>query len=64
MNIILRKPWEFTLKSDGVRYVLEVVCGTVGVYIVEYELTKSEIASYKKEGEKYIESLVIEVQSR
>ncbi|HTC92633.1 MAG TPA: hypothetical protein VK699_04160 [Terriglobales bacterium] len=42
--------------TDG-RYVLNVLCGRVGQYGVEIELTPEEIDSYRKRGDVFIHSL-------
>ena len=64
MKKIIEKPWDYILKSDGNKYVLEVICGSVGIYTKEYELSKDDIAQYEVKGEGYISSLARRIQCK
>lgn len=48
-------------KSNSGEYVLDVLCGRVGQYSVEFSLNQEEINNYISKGDQYIHDLGIEV---
>jgi len=62
MKKIINKPWDYSLfESDG-NYLLEVLCGGVGMYQLKIWLNASEKESYLKQGDEYIDSLSKSIQ--
>lgn len=51
----------FTLYDDNGHYVLSVVCGGVGMYDVNVPLDSEECASYREEGEAFLETLAYKI---
>lgn len=43
---------------------LSVVCGTVGIFTVDIQLTQSEVLGYKSAGNSYIEQLASSVRGK
>ena len=43
---------------------LSVVCGTVGMFTVEIQLTNSEASNYKSMGKSYIDQLASSIRSK
>ena len=64
MDILIEKPWDYVLKTDGKQYILEVICGRVGMYIKKHPLSNKEINAYKVQGERYIESIARSIQNK
>lgn len=51
MDVLADSPWDFTLyREDGDVLVLSVVCGTVGVFELDFELGPAERARWQAEG--------------
>ena len=46
-----------TLYENGEKLILSVVCGSVAIYLVNLELKKSEVNSYKKNGVVFYSSI-------
>ena len=63
MEIILDKRWNYQFIKDNDKYILSVMCGTVGLFEVDIELNKQQIASYKKNGINFIEKCVKEIRA-
>lgn len=63
MEIILDKRWNYQFIKDNDKYILSVMCGTVGLFEVDIELNKQQIASYKKNGLDFIEKYVKEIRA-
>lgn len=62
MKQVIKKPWDYSLfESDG-NYLLEVLCGSVGMYKLKIWLNASEKESYLKEGNEYIDKLSKSIQ--
>lgn len=57
MEVIAEKPWSWMLFADGERRLLSVVCGGVGIYEIEFELTANEAAGYRQTGSAYLDEL-------
>lgn len=62
MKKIINKPWEYSLFESNGNYLLEVLCGGVGMYQLKIWLNASEKESYLKEGEEYIDRLAKSIQ--
>ena len=48
MEVIAEKSWNWMLFADGERLLLSVVCGSVGIYEMDFELTGDEVAAYRR----------------
>jgi hypothetical protein len=64
MKEILKTNWNYTLLEDNERYLLKVLCGSIGIFEVDLQLNNEQIQKYKMEGEKYISQLANEVRSK
>jgi hypothetical protein len=64
MEVIAEKPWSWMLFATGDRLFLSVVCGGVGVYDVDLELTVAEAASYRQIGKAYIDELANAIRAK
>ncbi len=53
----LEEHMEYILYDDTHKYVLETICGTVGIYSIYIELSKDEISDYKLNGNLTIRKL-------
>ena len=62
-KIIFDRTWDFMLMQDEAgNYFFEVVCGTVGIYTIEFKLNKQEIDQWEKEGEIFLQHLSYKVR--
>jgi carbohydrate-binding DOMON domain-containing protein len=62
MKKVINKPWDYSLfESDG-KYLLEVLCGSVGMYQLKIWLNASEKESYLEQGDEYIDRLSKSIQ--
>jgi len=43
---------------------LSVICGTVGMFTIEIQLTNSEASSYESAGKPYIEQLASSIRAK
>jgi len=64
MEKILEKPWTYILQRNCSIYFLSVVCGTVGVYNMNIELTQEEESHFKARGATYIAELAAAISSK
>jgi len=64
MKEIAQKYMFYTLYQDGDRYLLEVVCGTVGIYELVVELSTQETAQFLENGIPWIEAMAIAIRNR
>lgn len=46
MEIIINERWNYQLIKNNDKYVLSVMCGTVGLYEIEVELSDEQIKEY------------------
>lgn len=63
MKELIKKDWNYTLLQDKEKYILKVLCGTVGLYELFIELDESEKQSYQEQGKSFIDSLAQKIQS-
>ena len=63
MEIIINERWNYQLIKNNDKYVLSVMCGTVGLYEIEVELSDKQIKEYTQKGKEYIEVLVGKIRS-
>lgn len=63
MEVIAEKTWDWMLFADGERLLLSVVCGGVGIYVIDFELTDDEAANFSCSGNSYIGQLAHKVRS-
>ena len=54
---VLQVSWTYTLYRHEERFFLSVVCGTVGLFETDVELTSAEIADYRKLGKESVDAL-------
>lgn len=57
MEVLDERPWSWMLFSDGGHLLLSVMCGGVGVYEVNFELTVDEATNYRESGSAYVDQL-------
>lgn len=57
MVVIDEKSWSWLLFQNENNMYLSVVCGTVGVFTVDIELTDTEVTSFKTFGRTFIDEL-------
>ena len=64
-RMILEEPWSFSFweEPDGA-LVLEVLCGTVGMFEVRVPFTEEHRAAYAREGEAFVRRLAANVLAR
>ena len=62
-KVIEDSNWDYQLTEDknGVLF-FEVICGTVAIYTITFELNANEIESWKKEGPPALRSLSYRVR--
>ncbi len=53
----IEKPTEYILYEDSLKYILETICGTIGLYSIYIELSIEEISDYKINGNMTISNL-------
>ncbi|MFN0200685.1 MAG: hypothetical protein ACKVTZ_04160 [Bacteroidia bacterium] len=61
MNTLINKSWQYTLSEQKEKLILSVVCGSVGIYTVTFELSEEEHRLYEEKGEKYADELATQV---
>ena len=62
MKVVAEEPWAWMLFSDeGVGLYLTVMCGTVGLYSVDFQLADDEAADFTTSGRSAIEALARDV---
>lgn len=64
MEVIAEKSWNWMLFADGERLLLSVVCGSVGIYEMDFELTEDEVAAYRRLEHPYLDQLAEAARSR
>lgn len=42
MDKVFQESWSYTLYRDGVRYIISVVCGGIGMYTLNIPLDENE----------------------
>lgn len=62
MQKVIIKPWEYALYESDSNYLLEVLCGGVGMYFIKLYLVEDEIANYLELGEPYINEIAKAIQ--
>lgn len=61
MNIIVEKPWNYTLYSSSQGFIISVVCGGIAVYELQFYLNNDEIKNMR-ENTQYLDSLAEKVR--
>jgi hypothetical protein len=64
MRVIAEQPWNWLLFENDAKLLLSVVCGRVGVYDVDFELTGDEMTNYRQAGSGYIDQLANSVRAK
>lgn len=62
MEVVAQENWSWMLYHAPNSYYLSVVCGSVGIYTRDIELTKEEILEFKEKGIPYINSLALKIR--
>jgi hypothetical protein len=62
MNIVIKNNWDYTLYEVKNQYLLEVICGRVGLFTIKIWLTEEEKINFLKRGNQYIDSLAKSIQ--
>lgn len=57
MKPISQEAWSWTLYKDADSLILSVLCGSVGLYSVEFPLTPEEAARFDSDGKVFIAAL-------
>ncbi|RRJ86694.1 hypothetical protein EG240_15855 [Paenimyroides tangerinum] len=60
---IIKKDWDYNFYKNEDKYILSVLCGTVGLFEINIQLSKDEISVYKEKGETYIDELAKSIQN-
>lgn len=63
MNPISQEAWSWTLYRDVDALYLSVLCGSVGLYTVDFRLTPEETARFDANGDSFIASLADTVRT-
>ena len=63
MKELIKKSWDYTLSKDKEKLILNVLCGTIGMFEILIELDKAEIKYYNERGEGFIDELAKKIQS-
>ncbi|WP_420574854.1 hypothetical protein [Kordia sp.] len=62
MKILIKKDWKYTLFINDVgAHVLTVICGSIGIYEIEHELTTEELTEYQQQGEEFVDALASKI---
>jgi len=62
MQKVIDKSWNYVLYKSDEDYLLDVLCGSVGMYQLKIWLNTSEKESYLLRGEDYIDELARTIQ--
>jgi hypothetical protein len=60
-EIIRSQDKMYILFEDDAGYILSAMCGGIGMYEVKVRLNSDEAASYRTEGEGYVEALAYDL---
>ena len=63
MSVLINEQWNYQLLKKDNDYFLSVICGTAGLFEVEFKLTKDEVSDYEKNGKECVDKLVSFVRS-
>jgi hypothetical protein len=58
---VLQVPWSYTLYRNDERFFLSVVCGSVGLFERDIELSEEEIGAYRSLGKEAIDALASKI---
>ncbi len=61
MKAVAEINWNWMLFKDEEKYILSVLCGSVGMYTREIVLSDQEFADYQTSGEKALERLARDI---
>jgi hypothetical protein len=60
---VLRKQWTYILyRAESNKYILSVVCGTVGLFDVDVELSADQVRKFENQGEPFIDELAAKIR--
>jgi hypothetical protein len=63
MELLIKKDWDYTFIKSNDKYVLSVLCGTIGLFEIEIVLNNEENEEYRIKGNEYIDSLAKRIQN-
>lgn len=63
MKELIKQNWSYTLFETDNRFILKVLCGTIGLYEIMIELNNLEIKLYEEKGKSFIEELALKIQT-
>lgn len=62
MEVVLKEDWFYTLYSEDAKLLLEVLCGSHGIYEIKKELSKEDIQEYNQKGKPFIDGLAAKIR--
>ncbi len=63
MKEIIRLQWTYILYEQNDRFLLSVVCGTVGIFETNIWLNETETEKYRKSGKEFIDGLAEQIRN-
>ncbi|WP_294304370.1 hypothetical protein [uncultured Chryseobacterium sp.] len=63
MQVLIKKEWQYILYKEDQKYLLEVVCGSLGIFELKIVLNSEEINDYLSYGEIYIAELAEKIKN-
>ncbi len=57
MKEILKEDWKYILYENEGGYFMTVVCGTIAVFDISFQLSEEETKLFLENGKSYIENL-------
>jgi len=64
MKEVIKKNWDYCLYEKEGKLILSVICGSIALYNVNFELNKSEENSYNEIGQTFLTQLVDMVREK
>ena len=61
MNLVAERNWSWMLFEDEGIFILSVICGGVGIYTREIQLSANELAEYRAKGEKFLDVIARDI---
>lgn len=62
MKEIINKPWDYRFFEKNSKFYLSVMCGSIGVFEINIELSEEECFLYEKSGVGFIDELAKNIQ--
>ncbi len=61
MHLLAERNWSWMLFEDEGIFILSVICGSVGIYTLEIQLSANELAEYRAKGEKFLDVIARDI---